>query len=253
MSDIGLFGTFGYADEAWMPTLLDIERFKAEGDPDQKAYFGQFGFDQLEIPDADVNIKARAEKLNIRFIARYGTRMIGQETMEIWQVRLQERFDAVSDKYERAYTLYEKYKDQMMNDALPGITTTVKGSVKGSGTDSTSNSGTDTNTMSGTDTTKATAKHSDTPDSAINTSDNFAGTLDKDDSSITYGKKDSRSISGTTSVNYGKVDTTDMETKQIYTGGTIMDGVNKTINGWRDIDTDFIAEFEDLFLNILWC
>lgn len=221
MSDIGLFGTFGYADEAWMPTLLDIERFKAEGTDAQKAYFGQFGFDQLEIPDADVNIKARAEKLNTRFIARYGTRMIGQETMEIWQVRLQERFDAVSDKYERAYTLYEKYKDQMMDDALPGITTTVKGS----------------NTARGSDTVSGKVKFSDTPDSSINDSDNFAGSINKNDATTTYGRTDS----------------VNSETKQVYTGGQIMDGVNKTIDGWRDIGTDFIAEFEDLFSNILWC
>ena len=216
---IGQFGIFGYADEAWMPTLLDIERLKAEGTDAQKAYFGKFGFDQLEIPATDVNIKSRVEKLNTRFIARYGTRMIGHETMEIWQTRLQERFDAVADKYERAYALYEKYKVQMMDDALPGITTTVSG----------------TNTAGGSDTISGKAKFSDTPDSSINDSDEFAGSINKN--VTTYGRKD----------------TVASETKQVYTGGQIMDAVNKTIEGWRDVDTDFIAEFENLFSNILWC
>lgn len=245
-------GLFGYADEPWLPTLLDIERLKNEGDDTDKAYWRKFGWDALEVPETDGNVKARMSILNTRFLANYGWRMLGYETMEQWQVRLQERFDATVDKYERAYRLYNENKDAMMDDALPGMITTTKGTVKASGADTVSSFGSDINSQSGSDTTNDTRKHSDTPDSLINESDSYAGTLDKDTGSVTYGRKDTRSLSSNGSTNYGRADTTDMETKQVYTGGRIMEAVNATIDGWMDVDTAFINEFENLFSNILW-
>lgn len=243
---------FGYADEPWLPTLLDIERMKNEGTDADKTYWRKFGWDALEVPETDTEVKARMGVLNTRFLANYGWRMLSYETMEQWQVRLQERFDATVDKYERAYRLYAENKDAMMDDALPGAITTIKGAVKASGSDTVSSSGSDINTQSGSDSTSGTRKHSDTPDSLINASDSYAGTLDKDSGSVTYGRKDTRSTSGNGTTSYGRVDTTDTETKQVYTGGRIMEAVNATIAGWMDVDTAFINEFENLFSNILW-
>lgn len=243
---------FGYADDPWLPTLLDVERLKTEGTDADKVYWRKFGWDALEVPEADVNVKARMGILNTRFLANYGWRMLSYETMEQWQVRLQEKFDATVDKYERAYQLYADNKDAMMDDALPGMITTTKGIVKASGADTVTSSGSDTNTQSGSDTTNDTRKHSDTPDSLINASDNYAGTLDKDTGSVTYGRKDTRNLSSSGTTDYRRTDTTDSETKQIYTGGRIMEAVNATIDGWMDVDTSFINEFENLFSNILW-
>lgn len=213
-------GIFGYADDPWIPTLLDIERLKKAEDADVAAYFSAFGWENLEVPDGAVHVRQRMDALNWRFIARYGTRMIAHETMEIWQVRLQDVFDSIVYKYERAYTIYERYTVEMMEDAIPGTTTETKG----------------TNTAGGADFQTADSRYSDTPDSAINTSDDFAGSITKN--------------SGSTE--YGRTDTVDTKVRHTITGGAVMDAVNSTIQGWRDVDTDFIAEFENLFSNVLW-
>ena len=213
-------GFFGYADEPWLPTLLDIERMKAEGTDEEKAYWQKFGWEVLDVPEADTHVKARMDILKTRFIANYGWRMLAYETMEQWQVRLQEKFDSVVDKYERAYTLYETNKTSMMEDVLPGIKTTATGKT----------------TAGGSDTVTGKRKFSDTPDSSINDSDSFAGNISTDDGKTTYGRTDS----------------TNTESKQVYTGSAIIDAVNETIDAWMDIDTAFIHSFENLFSNILW-
>ena len=245
-------GFFGYADEPWLPTLLDIERMKAEGTDEEKAYWQKFGWEVLDVPEADTHVKARMDILKTRFIANYGWRMLAYETMEQWQVRLQEKFDSVVDRYERAYQLYEDNRDDMMKDAVPGITTTVSSRTTAGGSDKTSNTGSVTDNDSGSDSTTATSKHSDTPDSMINTSDNYAGTIDKDTSSITYGKKSTKTIGTDATTNYGRMDSVEGTTKEIYTGGRIMESINNTIDAWMDIDTAFIHSFENLFSNILW-
>lgn len=211
---------FGKADDPWIPTLLDIERLKAEDTEGPVVDWKKFGWDALEVPASAPQVASRMDVLNGRFIANYGWRMLGYETMEQWQTKLQERFDSVVDKYERAYSLYEENKDAMMKDVLPGRKVTSTNTLQ----------------LSGTDSNTSKSKYSDTPDSAINDSDNYAGSITKDDRSVTYGRKD----------------TNDGSSTEVYTGAQIMTAVNDSIDGWRDIDTSFIMEFQNLFSNVFW-
>lgn len=222
---------FGFGDP-WLPTLLDVERFKAE---DTSGYWSKFGWDQLEIPDDCPLVAARMTTLSGRFIANYGWRMLGYETMEQWQTKLQERMDAVVHKYNRAYEIYRDHAEDLAK-VLPGETRRTEGSVASSGDDVSKASGSDSITSKN--------KYSDTPDSSINDSDNYAGSISKDTGTTTYGRIDT--------ITHGRTDTTDMTSTLTKTGMEIMQAVNGSIDGWRDIDTQLIREFENMFLNLFW-
>lgn len=193
-------------DFPWMPTYgtLIAKQDEPKGDV---VDWDMFGWDALYVPDNATHVKARMDILSERFYERYCDRMIGYETWHLWQIKMQDKMDSIVDKYERAYTLYEKYENEMMDDVLPGRKTTVDM----------------TNTADGTN------KFSDTPDSSINDSDNYAGTITKTDGT--------NKSNGTTT--------------EIITGA-ILDSLNSTISQWMDIDTAFIDEFENLFAKVWW-
>lgn len=223
---------FGVGDP-WLPTLLDVERFKNEDiRPD---YWKKFGWDQLVIPDECIIVKKRFSTLGIRFIANYGWRMLAYETMEQWQTKLQERMDAVVLRYERAYETYEGNLDDMRR-VTPGEVRKTVGKISADGEDVT--------TAGGSDGVTSKSKFSDTPDSAINDSDNFAGSITKDESTTTYGS--------TSTLKHGRVDSTDITTTTIRTGAELMESINTSLDAWRDIDTLLIHEFENCFLNLFW-
>lgn len=366
----------------WIPRLVDIQYRHDHNEPG----YENVGFSCLDVPASLANVTARLPELNQRFLERYASRMINSETVERWQVRLQNRFDEVADRYERAYELYARYETQMLDDMLEGWerdlvrdedtsgtdTSTRTGSEdlerKGKETDTRSGSesdtpigtekivksGSETDTPTGTQKTvksgnteleklgseateflgseKVTDGMSDTvekriintPDSAINASDNYADALEK--GKTTYGKtqtrdftqrkdelsftgrkdketfnnvteeqsftdrsdehayndvteersfenredkhiynnvKDERSFTGridTRTYNqikdallHGKqIDIHDVE-KYHVTGAQIVENINRSIRAWQDLDTQFVAEFENLFLNIFWC
>lgn len=209
---------FPYSDQPWLPTLLDIEKLKA-GYNGEGTDWRRFGFDALEVPE-NSEIAKRMNTLNVRFIANYGWRMLAFETMEQWQVKLQEKMDSIADKYERAYRLYADNEDALMKDVLPGRRIESTRSDQASGSDSRSGTG----------------KSSDTPDSRINESDDFAGTISKTSDRTEYGRKDDSKAT----------------TTEILTGGQLMEAVNQSIDGWRDIDTSLIHEFENMFVNVFW-
>ena len=223
---------FGFGDP-WLPTLLDIERFKAEDS--RPEYWQKFGWDQLEIPEDCPYVSDRMTTLSGRFIANYGWRMLAYETMEQWQTKLQERMDAIVHKYNRAYQIYSEHAEDLAK-VLPGETRRTNGTVASSGDDVTK--------ASGQDSISSKSKASDTPDSAINESDNYAGSIGVDSGTTTYGRTDT--------LTHGRTDTTDMTSTLTKTGMEIMEAVNGSIDGWRDIDTQLIREFENLFLNLFW-
>lgn len=109
---------FSEAFAPWLPTLQDIEVRKT--DPEYAEYYGRFGFDQLVIPDDCPHVLARRNDLKTFFEQRYGFRMINQESLERWQIKLQAKMDEIVHIYERAYALYEKYEQEMMDDMLGG-------------------------------------------------------------------------------------------------------------------------------------
>lgn len=229
--------SFYGADSPWVPTLLEIEINKAS-EPDgspvdwQKYGWSALYIDELQYP----HVNARMSLLQERFNQRYGFRMVNQETLERWQMRLQNTFDQCVARYDRAYELYEMYQDNLKNDILKGKKTVTEQTVDVDGSNDSQLSGSDTNSGKN--------KYSDTPNSSINDSDDYAGSITKQDYTQTYGKKDSRTNKQNT-----KNNATVTETE---TGGVLIEALNDAITSWMDIDTRFIAEFENNFMNVYW-
>lgn len=227
------FGPFPGPDSAWLPTLGDIEMKKAEGDPN----YVNFGFDQLDSnPTRFPLIAERWDTLAERFNERYFYRMINAETLPRWQVRLQNRYDEIAARFEFAYGMYDKYAEQMMARAIDAKrvleyfteTEITKSTVQQSGTDTVENTG----------------KEIDTPDSIINANDNYADALTKLTGSTTYGRKDEGDTGR--GLQHG------IDRTESLGGRDIAESIHGAIDAFRDIDTLFVAQFENNFLNIFW-
>lgn len=212
-------GLFPSADQPWIPQLIDVERMKASEPDGSPVDWRRFGWSALEVSSEFPNIIARFDILKERFNERYAYRMLNAETMEKWQVRLQNRFDEVAPKYERAYRLYgENLK--YMDNVTPGRKVT-----ESTNNDSSTNSDVSSD-----------SRYSDTPDTSINTSDNFAGSITRNTAKDVTTKKDTQS----------KV------TDEVVSGAEVIQNVNDSVNAWIEIDTEFISSFENNFLNIWW-
>lgn len=217
---MNIYGLFPEPDQPWVPTLLDVERMKAAEPDGSPVDWRRFGWSALEVPESAGHVIARFDILGTKFLQRYAGRMLNQETMEMWQTRLQNRFDEVVDKYERAYALYEMNEEAMLNGSATAHKVSVKALTDGNGTSSDSGE----------------QRYSDTPDQAINESDNYAGNITKTKGSKTYSNSDSHSS----------------ESEEKLTGESLVRSVNNNVDGWVSIDTAFIASFENNFMNIWW-
>lgn len=207
--------TFSDAELPWLPTLGDVEYFKV--DSDDPTYWQRFGWEALDVPGEATFVKERMDQLKIRFDERYANRMLNSETMERWQIRLQNRFDEVVKRYDRLYELYQRYDQDMKDDIIEGEKTVTHATSSAGGTDS------------------STGRNIDTPDENVNDIAGYAG---------------SRSTSQT---DYGRTDTTNATVERVLTGLRVVDSVNTSCQNWLDIDTEFVKEFENCFLNIFWC
>ena len=205
-------------EQMWQPQLIEIVQMR-ETDP----YYGHFGFDQLVIPENCTHVRERMEQLTMRFNERYAFRMLNYGTLEKWQIRLQNKMDEVVDKYDRAYALYAEHAEGIMDDIKTGVKRTVDGQNQASGSD--------------TNTRGSVTRNIDTPDSRVNASDDYADSYSKNDGTSTtqYGRKDVNKVTEVTEAT-----------------GILLENINKTINAYRDIDTEFIKEFENNFLNVFW-
>lgn len=263
------------AFESWIPRLVDIAKRHDDGEPG----YENVGFEALVVPEELTQLTDRWPTLKVRFEERYAFRMINSETLERWQMRLQNRLDEIADRYERAYALYALYEDEMMDDVLEGWSETSKSTDSGSeslwklgtekdtiaGSEELAYSGSQKTTEGGNDTTEG--LRSDTPDSAINTGGAYADM--SQNGKTTYGhtaedtftdRKDTRTYKDRENTrsftdredkkDFGKIVDTDIT--RIITGASIIDNVNASIRKWEDIDTRFVAEFENLFLNVFW-
>ena len=249
---------FSEAFEPWIPRLIDIEKRKADGDPD----YTDIGFDGLVVDPSMTNLASRMTTLKTRFDERYYNRMINAETLPRWQIRLQNRFDEIAAIYDRAYAIYAQYAQDMQDDALEGWKEDIKSTDSGdevltkSGSESLAYSGKEKTTEGGTDESKKLTN--DTPDSAINASASYAnaaehGTTDYGHTSELEftNRNDTRSFTDRKDTkDFGKV--VDVHKEHIITGGDLTLNVNRTIRNWMDLDTEFVKEFENLFLNIFW-
>lgn len=207
--------TFSDAELPWLPVLCDVEYFKVNSD--DPAYWQKFGWEALEVPEECTYVSGRMDQLKFRFDERYANRMLNSETMERWQIRLQNRFDEVVRRYNRLYELYDRYDQDMKDDIIEGEKTVTHATASAGGVDT------------------STGRNIDTPDENVNDIAGYAG---------------SRSTSET---NYGRTDTTDATVERILTGLRVVDSVNTSCQNWLDIDTEFVKEFENCFLNIFWC
>lgn len=187
--------------------------------------YPDYAFSKLSFDATDYPILAkRWEKISRRFFNKYCNRMIGLETLDLWWVKLQDRFDSISDEFERAYELYAENGEAITEDVLEGY--------KDIYSTHTGNSGADKRTL------KSKTKSIDTPDSRINDNDEYADTLNKSE--------------GEDTTSYGKQSDTTMNNQRIITGSKLLENVNKNIYSWKDWDTEFVNQFENLFLGILW-
>lgn len=206
----------------WLPKLIEIEYLKHYGTEEEQEYFSQFGFEKIVIPESYTHIAAISDYLKTLFDQRYSARRIGWETMEMWQIHLQKKFDEESGWLERALTLYERYASKMDADLFEGMETTSESSSESSGID----------TVDGT----SEMRNIDTPDLATNQNPNYADTRASGTTQdkTTYGKKDESDASQTTEIH----------------GRSVMDNINASIRDKLDLETAFIEKFENLFLNV---
>jgi len=239
------------AFEAWLPKLEDIEYRRAQGEPE----YQNIGFDSLEVSMDLPRLQARLPFLSERFKERYGKRMVNCETLPGWQIRLQNRMDEIANRYEFAYELMEQYRSTLADDVLDGYHDVETTSDELSGTDTLTRSGTDTSAASGTDTTEddSTSRSIDTPDSATNADPAYADSRQDDDRDITttYGRTDTRTLDLEDATAYGKRRDIERDLRRVLTGN-VLEKISGGIRSYTDIDTMFVAEFENNFLNIFW-
>ena len=209
---------FGDAELPWLPKLCDVENFKVNSD--DPTYWQRFGWEALEVPGDCTFVRERMETLKTRFDQQYFNRKLNSETMEVWQVRLQRRFDEVVHRYERMYELYQRYDQDMKDDIISGEKTVTESKAQAGGSD----------------TSEGTGRNIDTPDEAVNSTEGYAG---------------SRSDSKATNT-YGRTDTLNSTVTHTMTGKGVVDSINDSVMSWRDIDTDFVNEFQNNFLNVFW-
>lgn len=232
------------AFEPWLPTYIDLVKRKEDGD----AEYQNVGFDSLDVDASLENIDDRWEVLEQRFTERYAFRRISAETLTRWQVRLQNKFDEIADRYERAYALYAEQGAAMMDDILPGWKEIMDRTDKDSGTDTNTRTGSRELSYDGSD--KNTRRFADTPDSSTNASDMYADRREESTRSFTD-RKDTETFNQLKdALLHGKTTDIDYTLTRTETGAQIIDAVNEAITKWKDLDTQFVAEFENLFLNI---
>ena len=200
------------------------------------AYYDRFGLDRVEIPADCPRLTAVMPRAVQMFNERYAYRMLNSETLEQWQMRLQHVADLNVYRYERALTLYATNAEEISN-VLEKKTTERDATSENSGSDST--------TYGRKDTFAGSVKNIDTPDSAINASDDYADSLTKSDNSNT--------ASGTDTLTHGLKNT--IKDKVVETRepeGGFIPALNDNIDAYRDIAVDFVREFENNFMNVFW-
>ena len=168
-------------------------------------------------------------RLVYRFNKHYQFREISREDTTVWMKLLQDRFDEIADKYNHAYSLYDN-PDIDLDKLGVGYKRTIdyENSRTGSSTSSTESSGN--------------AKFRDTPTNEDSTINN--PTTENVDTSESSGESSNESSGeGTTTEIYE------------YNDRHIVDDINELIAKYKQLDEDFIREFEQMFIGIIaeWC
>lgn len=179
-----------------------------------KEYWNQFGIEQVELPVDTPLVHAMWDRICLRVNESYYDRFLGGETLEQWQRRLQVITDRIIPRYERNFRIYNDNKVKLETE-LGIAQTTEYLDVKDTFSADTEN------------------KVSDTPDTAINVDQNYAG-------SVTKG------TSRNSNTKTGAVRTT-------TTGrGGLVDQLNDNMDAWRDLESDLVGEYAKAFLSVIW-
>lgn len=179
-----------------------------------KAYWNQFGIDQVELPVDTPLVHAMWDRICLRVNEAYYDRFLGGETLEQWQRRLQVITDRIIPRYERNFRIYNDNKVKLETE-LGIAQTTEYLDVKDTFSADTEN------------------KVSDTPDTAINVDQNYAGSVTKGTS------RNSNTKTGT------------VRTTTTGRGG-LVDQLNDNMDAWRDLESDLVGEYAKAFLSVIW-
>ena len=204
--------------EPWLPTYETVI-FRYRNPSTNYPKYGWWGLD-ID-PEKYPIIWSRRKELNDRFFERYAMRRVNQETLLRWQLRLQNRFDEVAAEFERAFMLYDKYREKMDNDVIDGYTMSHDNNQINSGADKNTN--------------HVNTSNIDTPDKAINHNKDYADRV-----------SDTNAVN---TVEHG-LKTNSKGTTDYQRTGVILQNINASIYSYRDIDTEFVKCFENNFLNI---
>lgn len=277
--------------ENWQPKLIDIEYLAHNGTDSEKEYYSQFGIEQIDWKNYSNIIQNKDEIIEL-FHGDYDNRMVGLETMELFQHRLQALYNRIAPKYDRAFKMYNDYADRLMEDVGDIVTRTLNenttdntgiqgtekvatGTTSDYGAESKSSASVnDRNDTNVNGDASAMSQMVDTPDSAVNASDigiaaGYAGTVQKDSSenhsgtvSVTEtGTQSESNDNAHTSVS-GTSDTTTTENRS-STGmrglvertehsTDLMEQISDNISGWRNLIAEFVYEFRGLFMGVYW-
>lgn len=201
--------------DSYLPTLAEILGWATEGTDEEKEYYSQFGFGQLEVFSECPIVKSRMDRLELLFNEKYDFRQINRETMEQWQISLQTRFDGLVCSMEHMYTLQNIYQNE------------IDQNLRKRDTETTTHGGEDAAASSGTQT------YTDTPDSVINAGSDYADSVQK--------------TSGTTKTTHGHTITTERSDLS-----DLQSKMDHSMDAYRDIDRFFIDQFENNFLNVFY-
>ena len=179
-----------------------------------KEYWNQFGIDQVELPVDTPLVHAMWDRICLRVNEAYYDRFLGGETLEQWQRRLQVITDRIIPRYERNFRIYNDNKVKLETE-LGIAQTTEYLDVKDTFSGDTEN------------------KVSDTPDTAINVDQNYAG-------SVTKGT----SRNSNTKTGAARTTTTGR--------GGLVDQLNDNMDAWRDLESDLVGEYAKAFLSVIW-
>lgn len=194
-----------------------MEYLKTHGPEEEQEYYQQFGFEKLDVTGE--YITQHFERLTERFNRRYAERHINRETLELWQNALQNKMDEVAPKFD---IIYEEHNNTLKSVLLPGTHVKSEGLRTAGGRDSKHDEQQD--------------RSIDTPDSIINHDDNYADSLRE-------GEADGY-------VDYGRTDADSRQSDVGQGGAEAMRSYNAAIRLAEELDTSFIAQFENLFLNV---
>jgi len=234
-------------EEPWIPEYVYVLQQKALDNPDYTPY----GFDQLEIPTDCTVVVERLDWLITRFNERYYYRRLNAETMDRWQILLQDKMDSIVRRYNRAYGIYTDNATLIAKVTDGYVVTDSK-----AGTSGNSHVESLAGTLSETDTDSKTSnvlqKNIDTPDEAFNDANDYASRIQKVDGSDAGSTIKEGATSGNNTITDSATTSENNTSEMVNTGKKVMDNANANIDDYRDIDTQFIKEFENNFLNVLW-